>query len=55
MESKGITELVITSGGKVYDPFVKDDNGLGVTILKTMYKNISCVRAGDKNRIMIEL
>ena len=54
-ESKGTTGLSITSGGKKFNPFEQEDDGLGVTILKTMAKSISCLREGDKNRIRIEL
>nr|WP_330369216.1 amino acid ABC transporter ATP-binding protein [Butyrivibrio sp. AC2005] len=54
-EAKSTTELAITSGGKEFNPFEQDDDGLGVTILKKMAKSISCNWEGDKNRIWIEL
>ncbi len=54
-EANCTTELAITSGGKEFDPFGQEDDGLGVTILKKMAKSISCQREGDRNRIRIEL
>ncbi len=54
-EAKGITELSITSGGKEFDPFKQDDDGLGITILKTMAKDINYLWEGNKNHIKIEL
>ena len=54
-ELKGTTELSLTSGGKEFNPFEQDEDGLGVTILKTMAQSISYLRDGDKNRIRIEL
>lgn len=54
-ELKGTTELSLTSGGKEFNPFEQDEDGLGVTILKTMAKSINYLRDGEKNRIRIEL
>lgn len=54
-ELKGTTELSLTSDGKEFNPFEQDEDGLGVTILKTMAQSISYLRDGDKNRIRIEL
>nr|WP_026491844.1 ATP-binding cassette domain-containing protein [Butyrivibrio sp. XPD2002] len=54
-EANCTTELAITSGGKEFDPFGQEDDGLGVTILKKMAKSIRCQREGDRNRIRIEL
>ncbi len=54
-EAKGVTELSVTSGGKEFDPFKQDDDGLGITILKTMGKDISYLWEDNKNRIRIEL
>lgn len=34
-----------------YNPFEQAEDGLGVTILKNMAKQIDCRREGDRNRI----
>jgi ABC-type glutathione transport system ATPase component len=45
-------KVLFLADGVIYE---QEDDGLGVTILKTMAKSISCLREGDKNRIRIEL
>jgi polar amino acid transport system ATP-binding protein len=54
-EAEKTTEIVITSGGREYDPFSGEDDSLGVTILKRVAKKIECRREGDLTRVRIEL
>ncbi len=54
-EAERTTEITITSGGREYDPFIKDDDGLGITIIKKMAKEKSCKRVGNLTRIEVKL
>ena len=48
-------KIDLSCGGEAYDPFEQEDDGLGVTILKRMAKQIECVRSEQKTRITITL
>ena len=54
-EADQTTEITLTSGGREYNPFEQEDDGLGVTILKQMAKQIACKRDGSRSIIMITL
>ena len=55
VEADQTTEITLTSGGREYNPFEQEDDGLGVTILKQMAKQIACQRDGSRSIIMITL
>ncbi len=52
-ESNMSANIVLRSDGVAYNPFEKEDCGLGVTILKKMAKSIECHQENDNNRIAI--
>ena len=54
-ESDGSTQIDLSCGGAAYDPFNQAEDGLGVTILKNMARQIDCRREGECNRIFIAL
>ena len=54
-ESDGSTQIDLSSGGAACDPFNQAEDGLGVTILKNMARQIDCRREGERNRIAITL
>ena len=54
-ESDGSTQIDLSCGGAAYDPFNQAEDGLGVTILKNMARQIDCRREGECNRIAITL
>ncbi len=54
-ETDGHTEIILNCGGEAYDPFSQDDDGLGVTILKKVAKEIHFRRENDQNVISISL
>ncbi len=54
-ESDGATEIEISCGGKAYNPFEQAEEGLGVTILKKMAKEISVRYENSRNRIGITM
>lgn len=54
-ESNGSNEITLDSGGKEYNPFVQQDDGLSITILKKMAKQIDYRWENDRNYIHIVL
>jgi len=54
-EANQCTQIVLESGGAEYNPFIQDDDGLGVTILKKMSKTIDYQRKDQLNRIEIAI
>ena len=54
-ESDQTTEIVLSCGGKEYDPFHQDEDGLGVTILKNMASYLNYTRKENLNHINIKL
>lgn len=54
-EADKSTEISLETGGREYDPFKQDDDGLGVTILKKMAKSIDCRRENDRTYITVSL
>ena len=49
-ESDGSTQIDLSSGGAACDPFNQAEDGLGVTILKNMARQIDCRREGERSR-----
>ena len=54
-ESDGTTRIAIDSGGAPYNPFDQAEDGLGVTILKNMAKQVNHRLANGRNIIEISL
>ncbi len=54
-ESDRNVGISITCGGKPYNPFEQDEDGLGVTILKKMGRDIAYSQENGRNRIHVTL
>ena len=54
-ESDGTTEITLDCGGKEYNPFDQQDDGLSVTILKKMASQIEYRQQDARNHIRIVL
>ena len=54
-EANHATNITIICGGRPYNPFEQDDDGLGVTILKKMAFKMDHQWENDTNRISIRL
>ncbi len=54
-ESNGSNEITLDCGGKEYNPFVQQDDGLSITILKKMAKQIDYRWENARNYIHIVL
>lgn len=54
-EANHATDIVIACGGKPYNPFAQEEDGLGVTILKKMAIRMDYQLINDVNRISIRL
>lgn len=54
-ESNGSNEITLDCGGKEYNPFVQQDDGLSITILKKMAKQLDYRWENDRNCIHIVL
>ena len=54
-ETHRSVEIMLTSGGVQYDPFDQPDDGLGVTILKKMAKELSCNNVDGRTVIRVIL
>jgi len=54
-EANHATDIVISCGGRPYNPFEQDDDGLGVTILKKMAIRMDYQLVNDVNRISIRM
>ncbi|MCR5082895.1 MAG: amino acid ABC transporter ATP-binding protein [Parasporobacterium sp.] len=54
-ESDNSTKIELISGGKKFDPFIQDDDGLGVTILKQMAKHIDYDWEENRSHISVTL
>ena len=54
-ESDKSTEIELTCGGKQFNPFTQDDDGLGVTILKQMAKHIDYDWEENRSHISVTL
>ena len=54
-ESNGSNEITLDCGGKEYNPFVQQDDGLSITILKKIAKQIDYRWENDRNYIHIVL
>ncbi|MBE5788891.1 MAG: amino acid ABC transporter ATP-binding protein [Clostridiales bacterium] len=54
-ESNGSNEITLDCGGKEYNPFVQQDDGLSVTILKKMAKQLDYRQENARNYIHIVL
>ncbi len=54
-ETERVSEIRLTCGGLDYNPFAQKDDGLGITILKTMGKEIKYSRENDCSRISLLL
>ncbi len=54
-ETDRMSKIVLTCGGLPYNPFDQEEFGLGVTILKTMGRNIEYKSEKDTNRISLSL
>ena len=54
-EANHATDIVIACGGKPYNPFAQEEDGLGVTILKKMAIRMDYQMEKDVNRISIRL
>ncbi len=54
-ESDGATQIDLTCGGAAYNPFGQEEDGLGVTILKTTATRLDYRREGEHNTIFISL
>ena len=54
-ESDHATEISLSCGGKAFNPFEQEEDGLGVTILKKMAKSIDCHTENGVNRMIIKL
>ena len=54
-EADKAVEIELTCGGEPYNPFEQKEDGLGVTILKKMAKQLEYKRGGDVNYIHILL
>ena len=54
-EADQASEIALTCGGAEYDPFGQKDDGLGVTILKSMAAHLDYKRTDKRNHITIKL
>jgi polar amino acid transport system ATP-binding protein len=54
-ETDQATEISLNCHGDEYNPFVQEDDGLGVTILKNMARQLDYQREGRRNIIRIKL
>lgn len=54
-DDDGATQIAIVCGGGAFNPFVQDEDGLGVTILKRMAKRLDYRIEGGRNVIDILL
>ena len=54
-ESDQTTEITLDCSGAEYDPFRRDEDGLGVTILKHMASYLNYTRKENRNLININL
>lgn len=54
-ESDGSTQIDINCGGAAYNPFEQGEDGLGVTILKNMSKQLEYQDKDNRNQISITL
>ena len=54
-EADRASEIMLSCGGRAYDPFSQEDDGLGVTILKRMGRKTEYRRENDRNMIMVML
>jgi polar amino acid transport system ATP-binding protein len=54
-EANHATDIVISCGGRPYNPFEQDEDGLGVTILKKMAIRMDYQLVNDVNRISIRM
>lgn len=54
-ESNGSNKITLDCGGKEYNPFVQQDDGLSVTILKKMAKQLDYRQENARNYIRIVL
>ena len=54
-EADKTTGIFLSCAGEAYNPFDQTDDGLGVTILKKMARQIDYARENGMNRITISL
>ena len=54
-EADRASEIMLSSGGRAYDLFSQEDNGLGVTILKRMGRKTEYRRENERNKITVML
>ena len=54
-ESDSATQISLSCGGKPHNPFDQPEDGLGVTILKKMSRQLEYRREGELNQISIRL
>ena len=54
-ESDGATQIDIDCGGMAFNPFEQEEDGLGVTILKNMSKQLEYNYTDNRNQINITL
>ena len=52
-EADLVTKIKLLCGGQAYDPFIQDDEALGVTILKKMSKQLDHQYINEKNEVHI--
>ena len=54
-EADRASEILLSCGGRAYDPFSQEDDGLGVTILKRMGRKTEYCRENERNKITVML
>ena len=54
-EAQRTTQIALTCGGEGYDPFSREEDGLGVTILKNMSKQLDYQYTDSRNQISITI
>ena len=54
-EADRATKIALSCGGAVYDPFSQEEDGLGVTILKNMSKQLDYSFIDNRNQLSITL
>ena len=54
-EADQTTQIELDCGGKAYDPFKRDADGLGVTILKNVAAQADCTRKDGRSLITVRL
>jgi len=54
-ETDRTTQIALTCGGKEYDPFTREEDGLGVTILKKMSRQLDYHFINNRNQLSITL